>query len=201
MGFRASSYTRNEHWDGRHRFEHWYRDNSVYFITSRVRDGVALFDERACRDIFWDRFTHYTNEAQFKPWVVTLMNNHYHILGYLKVGEHFGEMMRKLHGSTAWMTCQHLGVKHKPFWRERGNRDYFDGCIRDVLQATRAYRYTLNQAVRARIVRKWEQYPDTRVYIEMERAIKRAAELKAYMEGVPYARYDKHQKKRRGQLS
>jgi len=33
-------------------------------------------------------------------------------------------------------------------WRSKGNKDYFDGCIRDVLQAERAYRYTLMQSVR-----------------------------------------------------
>ena len=41
--FRKSSYTRNEFFDGKHRFEHWYRDNTVYFITSKVRDGFAAF--------------------------------------------------------------------------------------------------------------------------------------------------------------
>ena len=35
---RQSSYTSNEHWGRDHRFEHWYRDNTVYFITSRCRD-------------------------------------------------------------------------------------------------------------------------------------------------------------------
>ena len=44
MGFRKSSYTRNEFFDGDHRFEHWYRDNTVYFITAKVRDGFAAFD-------------------------------------------------------------------------------------------------------------------------------------------------------------
>ncbi len=32
---RKSSATRNKYFDGKHRFEHWYRDNQVYFITSR----------------------------------------------------------------------------------------------------------------------------------------------------------------------
>jgi hypothetical protein len=79
------------------------------------------------------------------------MNNHYHTLGYLKVGEERGEMMRKLHGSVAMLVMKEINHRHVPFWREKGNRDYFDGCIRDVLQAERAYRYTLLQAERARI--------------------------------------------------
>lgn len=199
MTFRKSSSTKNEHWKGRHRFEHWYRDNTVYFITSKVRDGAHLFLDRPARDVFWDRFGHYTSMHGFTPWVTTLLSNHYHTLGYLRVGEELGEMMRKLHGSVAWMTIKATGTRHVPFWRQKGNKDYFDGCIRDVLQAQRAYRYTLLQAVRAKLVKDWRDYPDTRVNVEMEKAIRRSVELRAFMEGVPYARYER-KKNRRGHL-
>ena len=75
--FRKSSYTNNEHFDGQHRFEHWYRDNSVYFITAKVRDGFAAFDTDGAKAIFWDRFEHYTTLHGFFTWVATLMINHY----------------------------------------------------------------------------------------------------------------------------
>src|SRR5689334_9646528 len=130
--FRKSSATSHEHFDGQHRFEHWYRDNTVYFITSKVRDGFAAFETEAAKMIFWDRFHFYTNMHGFVPWVATLMNNHYHFEGYLRDGEQLGEMMRKLHGSVAWMVMKEIGLKHVPFWRSKGNKDYFDGCIRDV---------------------------------------------------------------------
>lgn len=104
-------------------------------------------------------------------------------------------MMRKLHGSVAWLVMKEIKVRHVPFWRGAGHRDYFDGCIRDVLQAERAYRYTLNQAVRARIVTDWRDYAHTRVNVEKDRAIKRAVELDAFLEDVPYARYEKRQRR------
>ena len=133
---------------------------------------------------------------EFEPWVVTLMNNHYHFEGYMKNGQNLGEMMRKLHGSVAWLVMKELGVKHVPFWRSPGNQDYFDGCLRDVLQAYRAFNYTRDQAVRARIVKRWSDYPHTRVYVDRDDAIAGAAELKAFLEDVPYARYER--KKKRG---
>ena len=196
--FRTSSHTKNEFWDGEHRFEHWYRDNTVYFITSKVREGFHAFAEEQAKLIFWDRFHHYTKLHGFVPWVTSLLDNHYHTLGYLKDGSQLGEMMRKLHGSVAWLVMKQIDVRHVPFWRERGHRDYFDGCIRDVLQAVRAYRYTLLQAVRARIVTDWRDYPHTIVNVEMERAVRRAVELNAFLEDVPYARYEKHEARRRG---
>ncbi|HVT88279.1 MAG TPA: hypothetical protein VHD56_05470 [Tepidisphaeraceae bacterium] len=44
-----------------------------------------------------------------------MLDNHYHTLGYLRDGEQLGQMMRKLHGSIAWMVCKEIGVKHVPF--------------------------------------------------------------------------------------
>jgi hypothetical protein len=143
--FRKSSATIHEHFDGHHRFEHWYRNNTVYFITSKCRDGFAAFETNAAKQIFWDRFDFYTKLHGFVPWVCTVMNNHYHFEGYLRDGEQLGEMMRKLHGSVAWMVMKEIDVRHVPFWRSAGNKDYFDGCIRDVLQAFRAYNYTRDQ--------------------------------------------------------
>jgi hypothetical protein len=84
-----------------------------------------------------------------------------------------------------------LTVRRVPFWRERGNKDYFDGCLRDEKQCRLAYRYTLMQAVRAVLVNDWRAYANTRVYIELERGVKRALEKRAFLENVPYKRYQK----------
>lgn len=195
--FRKSSATRKEFWEGQHRFEHWYRDNSVYFITARCRDKFPAFDSEQAMQIFWDRFRHWSKHYGFVPWVTSLLNNHYHTLGYLKVGENLGPFMQRFHGSVAKLVNDTLPARHLPFWRRAGNQDYFDGCIRDVLQAQRAYRYTLKQSVRHRLCSDYTQYPHTIVNVELDRAIKRAVELNAFMEGVPYARYERNRTRRR----
>jgi hypothetical protein len=194
--FRKSSATNHKLWKGTHRFEHWYRDNTVYFITSRVRDKFPAFESDEATSIFWDRFDHYCQHYGFVPWVTSLLNNHYHTLGYLKKGENLGPFVQRLHGSVAKLVNDTLPERHLPFWRRAGNQDCFDGCIRDVLQADRAYRYTLNQAVRARLVRDWREYPHTHVRVEKARAIARACELNAFMEEVPYARYERNRERR-----
>lgn len=78
---------------GKHCFAHWYRDNQVYFITARCRDRFAAFEPEEAKLIFWDRFDLYTNEYGFTPWITSLLDNHYHTLGYLKIGENLGLMM------------------------------------------------------------------------------------------------------------
>ena len=57
--------------------------------------------------------------------------------------------------------------------------------------------YTKLQAVRAGIVGDYRNYPHTRIYIPCDRAIQRAAERKAFLEDLPYARYERYRKRKR----
>ena len=97
----------------------------------------------------------------------------------------------ELHGSVAKLVNDILPERRVPFWRTSGHRDYFDGCIRDELQCRRAYRYTLLQAVRARQCSDWRDYPHTRASIELGRGLRRALVLRAFIEEVPYKRYQR----------
>ena len=189
--FRKSSVSRTEFYQGQHRFEHWYRDNSVYFITARCRDKYPAFASEEAKAIFWDRFLHYAAEFRFIPWVTSLLDNHYHTLGYLRRGENLGPMMQRIHGSTAKLVNDLLPKPLAPFWFDSGRQGYFDGCIRDELQARRAYRYVLTQCKRHHVCRDYKLYPHTRVNIELERAIRRAHERKVFLSSVPYQRYQR----------
>jgi len=117
------------------------------------------------------------------------MDNHYHTLGYLRDGKQLGMMMQRIHGSVAKLVNDLLPQRARPFWRSAGNQDYFDGCIRNEKQCRKAYRYTLTQSVRHGIVNDHAMYPHTRVRIDVDRGVKRALELGAFLEGVPYKRY------------
>jgi REP element-mobilizing transposase RayT len=189
--FRKNAPATKEIFNGKHRFEHWYRDNSVYFITARCRDRYPAFESEEAKAIFWDRFNHYANLYGFVTFVITLLNNHYHVLGYLRNGNNLGPMMQRIHGSVAKLTNDLLPQRIKPFWRDSVHHDYFDGCIRDVLQCRRAYRYTLLQSVRHLICSDYRDYSHTHVAVELEAAVRRSVELKAFMDGVPYTRYDR----------
>ena len=86
---RKSSPTSHEFYQGRHR-EHWYRDNTIYFITARCRDRFPACESEAAKHVFWDRFNYYTQMHHFTPCVSTLLDNHYHSLGYLHFGKDLG---------------------------------------------------------------------------------------------------------------
>jgi hypothetical protein len=174
---------------GQRRFEHWLVDNQVYFISARCRERFPAFASEGAKRIFWERFNHYATEFGFIPWVTSLMDNHYHTLGYLRVGANLSPMMQRIHGSVAKLVNDVPSQRISTFWRDAKGKEYFDGCIRSERQARLAYRYTLTQAVRHGIVVDWHEYSHTHVCVELDRAISRAIEIGAFLEGVPYKRY------------
>jgi len=184
-----TSRSQNREHQGRHRFEHWLLDNQIYFITARCRERLPAFRPEEAKAVFWDRFEFYAKEFGFVPWVTSLLENHYHTLGYLKMGKNLPRMMQRLHGATAKLVNDLLPQRLKPFWRDVRGKQYFDGCIRDERQARLAYRYTLIQSERHGIVSDWRNYRHTHVNVELEIAIRRSHEIKAFLEGVPYKRY------------
>ena len=189
------SHTRKSHptsrrtYRGQHRREHWYRDNQVYFLTARCRHRFPAFAAEEAKAVFWDRFDHWTSTHGFTPWITSLLDNHYHTLGYLKRGADLAPMMRKLHGSVAKLVNDTLDERLTPFFGDTQSQDYFDGCLRDEKQGRLTYRYVQIQSQRHGLAADWRGYPHTRINIELEQAIKRALELGAFLEGVPYKRY------------
>jgi REP element-mobilizing transposase RayT len=188
---------------GKHRFEHWYRNNQVYFITARCHGKHPAFASERAKGIFWERFEQYAEKYRFRPWITSLMDNHYHTLGYLGQGSALVPMMKGIHGSIAKLVNDELearggargfkspclGGRLIPFWGD-GRKTYFDGCIRDETQAKRAYRYVMRQSERHGICGDWREYPHTIIKVEMDRAIQRATELDAFLRGVRYRRYE-----------
>ena len=163
------------------------------------------------RIIFWDRFDHHTAAHGFTPWVTSLLDNHYHTIGYLRDGHKLPSMMEALHGSVAKLVNDHLRAQgssapwlnitaagdsspsqlklKKKFWGDRPGHEYFDGCLRSVKQGRLTYRYILTQCRRHGVCDDPANYPHTRIKVERERAIRRAVELDAFLRGVGYPRY------------
>src|SRR5438067_1745993 len=98
---RKSSRSARRYFDGKHRFEHWYVDNQIYFITARCRDKHLAFASDKAKNVFWDRFEHYCKEFSIVCLIVSLLDNHYHAILYVKVGANLKTFMQRLHGSVA----------------------------------------------------------------------------------------------------
>jgi hypothetical protein len=180
---------------GAHRFEHWCVDNQVHFITARRRAQFPAFASEQAKQVFWDRFTHYAAQLTFEPWITSLIDNHYHILGFLAVGENLKTLMQRLHGSVAKLVNDVLESQGTPrytnFWRDQRGHEYFDGCLRDETQLRRTWRYIERQAERHGICDDWRSYPHTRATITHDAALKLAIERDGFMPDIPYKRYEK----------
>jgi REP element-mobilizing transposase RayT len=184
--FKKGSSAKKEYYNGHHRREHWYRDNTVYFLTVRCTGRFPAFASKEAKAIFWRQFTKYTHEHHFDVWICTLMNNHYHAVGYLRSGADLSPMIRKIHGSVARLVNDVLPTRLVPFWA-----DYFDGCLRDENQYRRAYRYTQLQAQRHGICRDYMQYADTHMDVSLSEGLSLAQRRGVFLRNVPYKRYEK----------
>src|SRR2546423_4842200 len=163
-----SSRSAREYFDGKHRSEHWYVDNQIYFITAKCRDGYHAFASEQAKAIFWERCDHYCDKLNIVPIVRSLLNNHYHAMLYVRVSADLKTFMQRLHGSVAKLVNDLLPERRANFWRNTKGNEYFDGCIRDEKQYHAAYRYTRMQARRHRIMYNFERYPHTRVDVELQ---------------------------------
>ncbi|HEX4055822.1 MAG TPA: hypothetical protein VHX86_16280 [Tepidisphaeraceae bacterium] len=180
---RKGAATPHEFFHGQHRLEHWYGDNSLYFLTIRCSDQFPAFASEPAKEIFWRQFTKYFTDHHFDVFVCTLMTNHYHAVGYFSDGNHLAPMLQKIHGSVSKLVNDLLPQRRVPFWSE-----YFDGCLRDEKQYRRAYRYTQLQSVRHGICRDWREYKHTRVYVDLKDGLKIATTKRAFLPMVPYKR-------------
>ena len=186
---RKSTRSKRASYKGARRYEHWYVDNQVYFITARVRDQIHAFGSDEAKQIFWDRFHHWTRHYGFTPWITSLLSNHYHTLGYLKAGANLGPLIQRLHGSVAKLTNDLLPERIARFWlRDGDGKEYFDGCIRSEKQARRTFEYIRTQCRRHRVCAAPHEYPHTVINVSLERAVRRAHEIGAFLSGVPYRR-------------
>ncbi len=205
----ASAYHKRP--DGKASFQHWYRDNQIYFLTARCRERYPAFASEQAKNVFWAQFDKYTAQHGFEPWVTSLLDNHWHSVGYLFRGDQLGPMMNGIQGSVAKLVNDFLEsqfraglipappqgkTRHQtypgrltPFWYESRSYSYFDGCLRDEKQGRLTYRYVLTQCRRHKVCDEPADYPHTRVRVPLDQAIARAKELEAFLYGVPYKRY------------
>jgi REP element-mobilizing transposase RayT len=189
-GVRKASGSQKTVYRGKHRFEHWYKDNQAYLITARCRGRTTAFAGEQAKAVFWDRFSHYTQKHGFEVYVASLLDNHYHVVGYLRRAVDLGPMMKGIHGSVAKLVNDLLATRLVPFWCDSGRQTYFDGCLRDEKQLDRSYRYVLRQSVRHGVCRDWREYRHTRVCMPLEQAMRHAVERDAFLRGVRYRRYE-----------
>jgi len=162
----------------------------VYFITGCCHEHFNAFESEEAKAVFWDRLLVYCEKCGFVLWVVSLMSNHYHIVGYNRRASDLKVFMQRFHGSVAKLVNDLLPERRTDFWRDQKGREYFDGCLRDEKQCRAACRYTRMQARRHGVIFNFEEYPHTRIFLDFEKCIRRANELGAFLDGVPYKRYE-----------
>lgn len=91
------------------------RRQSSLFHHRKVSRPIPSIRYRGRRKDLLGSLDYYSGTFGFVPWVTSLMNNHYHTLGYLYVGNNLKQLMQRLHGSVAKLVNDLLPERRENF--------------------------------------------------------------------------------------
>ncbi|MFP4025817.1 MAG: REP-associated tyrosine transposase [Thiohalospira sp.] len=96
---------------------------------------------------------HFLNRKEFKLICFCIMSNHVHFIAY-KLTNPLNKIMHTLKSYTA-NECNKILNREGAFWQ----REYFDRIVRDSNDLNDKIKYTINNPVKAGIVKHWAEFP------------------------------------------
>ncbi|MCB9353056.1 MAG: transposase [Lewinellaceae bacterium] len=105
----------------------------------------------------------YCAEVYFHMWAFCIVPNHVHLLiRHREDAPLLCEILKKHKGYTERM-CNALIGQHGKFW----NRETFDHLVRNEVEFDRIVHYILNNPVKAKLVKSWQDWPYTYVHPDL----------------------------------
>lgn len=132
---------------------HIYLDDTFYFITARTLKKVHLFNTNQKKQILLDVIKQAVNkyDCKFLAWII--LDNHYHLLLKLLVGETLSGFVGNIHTNSSRLLNQADNyIGRKVWW------NYWDHCIRDEGDYYRHLNYIHQNPIKHGYVQKMEDY-------------------------------------------
>lgn len=117
--------------------------------------GPHFLKEPKVAMIVEDAITHFDGD-RYKIIDYTIMSNHVHLTFY-KLTREVGDIL----GSIKKFSARQINILHHQVGRNVWQIESYDHLVRDRADLTFYHTYTLENAVKAKIVSKWEDYPFT----------------------------------------
>jgi REP element-mobilizing transposase RayT len=141
----------------------WYFRNSDRFLDANPNGPYWLAKKDIAEILFQSLL--FNNCKQYDLHAFCIMSNHVHVLLTARKGAPKLFRMMQAHKSyTAVMANRILGRSGK-FWE----LESYDHLVRNNLSFQRILRYILNSPVKARLVQRWQDWPNSWVSPELER--------------------------------
>ena len=110
----------------KHHPPHIYEDDTFYFLTARTVEKNKLFDTGEKKRIFNRTLKNVLEKYNYLLYAWTILDNHYHLLVKIAIGENLKFFVKDLHSLSAKRINELDGQTGRKVWFQ-----YWDRCIRD----------------------------------------------------------------------
>jgi putative transposase len=164
----------------KHRPPHIYRDNQIYFLTSRTYKEICYFNNDSKKEILKSVLIKSIKRFNIKIYAWVIIDNHYHLLFDIKRkfpssqfanpgGDELGnseitskdnfaskyqlvEFIRKIHKDSSRILNKIDNTPKRKIWYQ-----YWDHCIRDEEDFYKHFNYIHNNPIKHKKVRNIEE--------------------------------------------
>jgi len=135
-----------------HRPAHYYIDNTDYFLTGHMNEGLDLLFNDERKQLFFNVLSNIFKDYNIEliSWVILI--NHYHILFRLEKGIDLGPFENRLHSVTATLLNRLDQTKGRNVWYQ-----YWDYCPRDEKDFYTHFNYIHHNPVKHGICKNQKQ--------------------------------------------
>lgn len=138
-----------------------YRDDIDIHVTVCADNGDPFRDDRVAR-VVTENVEHYCRALEYRLYGYCLMPDHLHVLlSPADSGAELRDWLKRFKGFTS-RECGKLGTSG-PLWQ----RSAHDHICRRGETAETVLDYIVNNPVRGGLVEKWEDWPWTKVFMEL----------------------------------
>ncbi len=109
-----------------HHPPHWYKDNSIYFITARTIDAESYFIGPSKRKIIYDALKEGIKKFKVDLYAFVILNNHYHLLFKIQKGVELTNFIGFINGKSSKTLNELENKSGRKIWYQ-----YWDHCIRN----------------------------------------------------------------------
>jgi len=136
-----------------HRPPHIYLNDTNYFVTTKTFDSIRYFNTNHKKELLFDVFKKSVDRFNIKLYGWVLLDNHYHLLFWLKHGLDLPKFFQNFHSNSSRLLNANDKVRGRKIWHQ-----YQDHGIRDEKDFYTHLNYIHHNPVKHNYTKKMEDY-------------------------------------------
>ena len=127
---------------------HIYKNETIYFISSRTINKDRFFEKNFEKDILWLVLRKAINKFKIGLFAWVLLDNHYHLLFKIQDGKNLLRFIHFINGKSSFLLNQAEMRRGRKIWCQ-----YWDKCIRDEVDFWKHFNYIHHNPIKHSLVK------------------------------------------------